>query len=63
MALRALWFLRILAAAPRLRNASLLLFTLAAGILGASTCCAPTRWTASSRGAPSPRSGTGWWRR
>lgn len=35
MALLGVWFLLILAAAPRLRNASLLLFTLAAGILGA----------------------------
>ena len=34
MAFLAVWFLVMLAAVPRLRNASLLLFTLAAGILG-----------------------------
>ncbi len=34
MALLAVWFAAMLAAAPRLRNASLVLFTLAAGILG-----------------------------
>ncbi len=35
MALVVVWFLMLLAAAPPLRNASLVLFTLAAGILGA----------------------------